>query len=87
MFKIRADFRAAFMLGTIAVFMGCQSNSGKGTYETYVVDKGNIETWETTEGFVEPANEVLLLSPAASIITEILKEPGQQVKEGETLWF
>ncbi|MCT4644191.1 MAG: HlyD family efflux transporter periplasmic adaptor subunit [Carboxylicivirga sp.] len=83
--KFGQTFRAAFMLGTIAVFMGCQSNSGKGTYETYVVDKGNIETWETTEGFVEPANEVLLLSPAASIITEILKEPGQQVKEGETI--
>lgn len=76
---------AASMFGMIAIVMGCQSNSGKGTYETYVVDKGNIETWETTEGFVEPANEVLLLSPAASIITEILKEPGQKVKKGETI--
>ncbi|WP_430812334.1 MULTISPECIES: efflux RND transporter periplasmic adaptor subunit [unclassified Carboxylicivirga] len=63
----------------------CKTKTRQGTYETYVVDKGNIETWETTEGFVEPANEVLLLSPAASIITDILKEPGQQVKEGETI--
>ncbi|MBK3519488.1 efflux RND transporter periplasmic adaptor subunit [Carboxylicivirga marina] len=71
------------MIGLIA----CQSNSGSGTYETYVVDKGNIETWETTEGRVEPANEVLLLSPTASIITEIRKEPGQKVKEGEVIFL
>jgi len=64
---------------------GCQGKHRKGTYETCVVDKGNIETWEITEGVVEPANEVLLLSPSASIITQINKEPGQQVKKGETI--
>ncbi|MCU4158167.1 efflux RND transporter periplasmic adaptor subunit [Carboxylicivirga sp. A043] len=69
----------------LTALLSCQSNSGTGTYETYVVDKGNIETWETTEGRVEPANEVLLLSPTSSIITEIRKEPGQKVKEGEVL--
>jgi len=63
----------------------CQTKKGSGTFETYVVDKGNIETWETTEGIVEPANEVLLLSPTASIITQINKEPGQKVEEGETI--
>ena len=63
----------------------CQSKSGNGTFETYVVDKGNIETWETTKGLVEPANEVLLLSPTASIITQIRKEPGQKVKQGEII--
>jgi len=63
----------------------CQSKTGNGTFETYVVDKGNIETWETTKGLVEPANEVLLLSPTASIITQIRKEPGQKVKQGEII--
>ncbi|MCG8579860.1 MAG: efflux RND transporter periplasmic adaptor subunit, partial [Bacteroidales bacterium] len=69
----------------VAGLVSCQGNAGTGTYETYIVDKGNIETWETTAGRVEPANEVLLLSPTASIITEIKKEPGQKVKAGEVL--
>jgi len=77
---------AGFTLAILFVIVSaCQTKSGTGTYETYVVDKGNIETWETTRGQVEPANEVLLLSPTASIITAINKEPGQKVKEGETI--
>ncbi|WP_430817613.1 efflux RND transporter periplasmic adaptor subunit [Carboxylicivirga sp. RSCT41] len=75
----------AFCFVFVAGLVSCGGNSGTGTYETYIVDKGNIETWETTEGRVEPANEVLLLSPTASIITEIKKEPGQKVEEGEVL--
>jgi HlyD family secretion protein len=78
-----ANIAFCFILAVIV--LSCHGNSGNGTYESYIVDKGNIETWETTEGRVEPANEVLLLSPTASIITEIKKEPGQKVKEGEII--
>lgn len=77
--------KAVCISALVLCLTACQSKSGSGTYETYVVDKGNIETWESTAGYVEPANEVLLLSPTASIITSILKEPGQEVKEGETI--
>ncbi|WP_439183190.1 efflux RND transporter periplasmic adaptor subunit [Carboxylicivirga taeanensis] len=77
--------RAALFIFLVTCLTACQTKSGNGTYETYVVDKGNIETWESTAGVVEPANEVLLLSPATSIITSILKEPGQEVKEGEVI--
>ncbi|MBR8537101.1 efflux RND transporter periplasmic adaptor subunit [Carboxylicivirga sediminis] len=79
------SLKVASFFTLIICLTACQAKSGTGTYETYVVDKGNIETWESTAGFVEPANEVLLLSPTASIITSILKEPGQEVKEGETI--
>ncbi len=65
--------------------LSCQVKKKNGIFETYVADKGDIETWETTEGIVEPANEVLLLSPSASIITQINKEPGQKVKKGESI--
>ncbi len=77
--------QSVFFFTLVICITACQSKSGTGTFETYVVDKGNIETWETTKGRVEPANEVLLLSPTASIITAINKEPGQKVKEGETI--
>ncbi|TRX72362.1 efflux RND transporter periplasmic adaptor subunit [Carboxylicivirga sp. M1479] len=77
--------QTATVLVILLIIASCQPQSGSGIYETYLVDKGNIETWETTEGRVEPANEVLLLSPTASIIGEIKKEPGQKVKEGEVI--
>jgi HlyD family secretion protein len=37
------------------------------------------------EGIVEPQSEVLVLSPASSIIKEILKEVGTHVNEGEPI--
>ncbi len=37
------------------------------------------------EGIVEPQSEVLILSPASSIIKEILKEVGSHVEEGEPI--
>ena len=37
------------------------------------------------EGIVEPQSEVLILSPASSIIKEILKEVGTHVNEGEPI--
>jgi HlyD family secretion protein len=37
------------------------------------------------EGIVEPKSEVIILSPASSIIKEILKEAGSQVNEGEPI--
>ena len=37
------------------------------------------------EGIVEPQSEVIILSPASSIIKEILKEVGSHVNEGEPI--
>ncbi len=62
-----------------------QSNLVEGEFETYIVDKGNIESFETTEGNVEPANEVILLSPTSSIVKKIIKGPGQRVTKGDVI--
>lgn len=67
---------------------GChkrQSTISEGEFETSRIERGNVETYVLTEGVIEPANEVILLSPAASIIKKIHKEPGQQVEKGEII--
>ncbi len=56
-----------------------------GTFETVVVHRGDIISSTQATGVVESENEVLVLSPATSIIKSILKEPGDYVKEGEII--
>ncbi len=56
-----------------------------GTFETVVVHRGDIISTTQATGVVESENEVLVLSPATSIIKSILKEPGDYVKEGEII--
>lgn len=43
-----------------------------------------ISTTQAT-GVIESENEVILLSPAASIIKSILKEPGNKVQAGDII--
>ena len=85
--KFQAKFGAFLLISALTCF-ACQPKQTKlieGKYESYVVDRGNIETFENCEGMVEPANEVILLSPAASIVKQIVKGPGQRVTEGEVI--
>jgi HlyD family secretion protein len=49
------------------------------------VDRGEVFQTTNATGVVESENEVLVLSPAASIVKNILKEPGNQVKAGEVI--
>lgn len=56
-----------------------------GTFETAVVHRGDVISTTQATGVVESENEVLILSPATSIIKSILKEPGNYVKEGEII--
>ena len=46
---------------------------------------GNVIRSFPGEGIVEPQSEVIILSPAASIIKEILKEAGNHVDAGEPI--
>jgi HlyD family secretion protein len=46
---------------------------------------GNVVSSFPGEGIVEPQSEVIILSPASSIIKEILKEVGSHVNEGEPI--
>ena len=49
------------------------------------VDVGKVIRSFNGEGVVEPQSEVIILSPAASIIKEILKEVGSHVDAGEPI--
>lgn len=49
------------------------------------VDVGRVIRSFPGEGVVEPKSEVIILSPASSIIKEILKEIGSHVNEGEPI--
>ncbi|QGY44866.1 HlyD family efflux transporter periplasmic adaptor subunit [Maribellus comscasis] len=57
----------------------------QGNFETSVIERGNVVSAINASGVVESENEVLILSPATSIIKTILKEPGSSVKAGETI--
>jgi len=54
-------------------------------YETVTVERGEVVSSTLATGVVDSENEVLMLSPAASIIKTIYKEPGNQVKVGEII--
>jgi len=49
------------------------------------VEIGKVVKAFSGEGIVEPQSEVLILSPASSIIKEILKDVGTHVNEGESI--
>jgi HlyD family secretion protein len=53
--------------------------------ETAVVDIGEVIRTVPAKGVVEPENEVLLLSPASSIITNIRNGVGNRVEAGDII--
>jgi HlyD family secretion protein len=53
--------------------------------ETTVVDVGEVIKTVPARGIVEPENEVLLLSPASSIITAIQNGVGNRVEKGDII--
>jgi len=56
-----------------------------GEFKTAVVDRGPVVFSQQAKGVVAPGNEVVLLSPAGSIITRIVKGAGSRVKAGEII--
>ncbi len=54
-------------------------------YRTAEVDIGTVFRTVEAEGIVEPQSEVLLLSPASSIIKQIAKVPGSHVDAYQTI--
>ncbi len=74
-------------MGVILFYQGALvPNSIKsGKFETVTVDRGEVISTTKATGIIESENEVILLSPAASIIKSILKEPGNHVQSGEII--
>ncbi len=54
-------------------------------YEVVVPTRGTIETKTVATGKVEPRDEILIKPQMSGIISEVLKEAGQMVKEGEII--
>jgi HlyD family secretion protein len=61
------------------------SNSIPDKFKTTTVDRGPVVLSQVAKGVVVPGNEVVLLSPASSVITSILKPAGSHVRAGETI--
>jgi len=56
-----------------------------GSFETVKVDRGDVILTSQATGTVESESEVIILSPASSIVKSILKEPGTRVEKGEAI--
>lgn len=54
-------------------------------FTTTIVDRGPVVLSQQAKGVVAPGNEVVLLSPASSVITRIVKAAGSRVKAGEVI--
>lgn len=74
-------------IGVILYFTGAlvPGTIKSGKFETVTVDRGDVISTTQATGIIESENEVILLSPAASIIKSILKEPGNKVEAGEVI--
>lgn len=90
--KIFTWLFAAIIIIAALVFVFMNRNSSQkesagsqGGIETAVVDSGRVISGIMTQGIVEPESEVLLLSPAPSVIRKIYKLTGSQVRTGEII--
>lgn len=80
-------FASIIAIGVVVYFSGLFAfNTFKsGTFENVTVTRGEVISTMEAAGVIESENEVILLSPAASIVKSILKEPGSQVQQGEII--
>jgi len=56
-----------------------------GEFEISTIEIGSVVSTVPAEGTVEPESEVLILSPASSIIHRIVKGVGSKVELGEAI--
>ena len=81
-------FVLIFVVGAILLYFSgllLPTTLKSGSFETVTFERGDVVSITDSTGTVESENEVILLSPAASIVKSILKEPGTRVEEGETI--
>ena len=57
----------------------------EGQFEISAVDRGPVIETVPAQGVVEPQNEVLLLSPASSIVQKIVNDVGSKVHAGDVI--
>jgi HlyD family secretion protein len=66
-----------------SVFIPSELNASE--LKTETVNRGTIISGVKASGVVESENEVLILSPASSLIKKIYKEPGSWIEKGEVI--
>jgi HlyD family secretion protein len=65
--------------------IGLTKKVKSGNSDVVIVDSGDVISTTQATGIIESENEVILLSPAASIIESILIEPGSHVSAGDII--
>ena len=67
------------------VFLWKKSQPKPDVYEEFVPEMGDISKTSIVTGKIEPRNEVSVKPQISGIITEIMKEAGDQVSQGEVI--
>ena len=87
--KVLIFVAIAIAIAAIAVFLVLNyaplGKMNSGDFEISTVEMGQVLSTIPAEGTVEPESEVLILSPASSIIQRILKDVGSKVELGEAI--
>ena len=74
----------AVVIGTL-VYLWSKSKAKPVKYETVQLERRDISKKIIINGMIEPRNEILIKPQISGIITDIYKEPGQNVKAGDII--
>ena len=75
---------AAIFIGTF-IFLYQKSKPKTNVYETVTPEIADLEKTTVATGKVEPRDEVLIKPQISGIISEVYKEAGQTIKQGEVI--
>lgn len=75
---------AAIFIGTF-IFLYQKSKPKTTVYETVIPEVADLERTTVATGKVEPRDEVLIKPQISGIISEVYKEAGQTIKQGEVI--
>lgn len=75
---------AVIFIGTF-VFLYIKSQPQPEVYDEFTLQRMDIRKTTVVTGKIEPHNEVNVKPQISGIITEILKEAGETVQEGEVI--
>ena len=84
-------FKIVLLVVVIAAFLGTfvflyrKSRPEEVTYQTLTAETRMLERTTVVTGTIEPRDEVLIKPQISGIISELYKEAGEQVKQGEVI--
>lgn len=72
------------MVGTF-VFLAIKSQPKEKVYEIAIVEDGSVENTSVATGKVSPRDEILIKPQISGIVSEVLKEAGDFIKQGDII--